>query len=480
MDPLRPVRDWLQDQYRDLWLEMEAETREFLNPLQDWVNNLLQRHLPPDWRTRLSDYLALWESEGFRLVGQSASSLEKWIEDWARFRRLLPLTTEAFLVAASGTTVVRPRQRAIRDNAPPRSTKIEVLSVAAPTEKPPAAVGKDGVELAGDGSETSESFRAKVQLALEILDPEVGEWWKRPSVMGIVRSYDATSWAWGRFLYFNHYSIVQDDRIYVVVDRTYTPGQAAQAIIYETRHGLFAHTVGARFRLDKVARLQDWKEFQAWQRESLQRAAQYSSILAELYVASLASITTSGTLVVTLNDAVENGISWQQFLLVLPLMARLSSRVKTILLRGRNFALKLSKNQSAKLAKLPDGGKELLTSAAAAKTEKEANAIIERGVVTVGSELTGQMHHVISKRIYDELTRHKVLRGKYKYRDGRFTSRAITKEAHKGYQTWHRDLDEEVVGWLKRNKQATTKQFEAWLRWRYRQKDVLKRFPEGF
>ena len=135
----------------------------------------------------------------------------------------------------------------------------------------PTVVATDGVERAGDESETSDSFRAKVQIALDILDPEAGAWWKRPSVMGILRAYDASSWAWGRFLYFNHYSILLDGRIYVVVDRNYTPGQAAQAIIYEVRSGLFAHTVGARFRLDKIAHSQDWKDFQAWQRESLQR-----------------------------------------------------------------------------------------------------------------------------------------------------------------------------------------------------------------
>jgi hypothetical protein len=480
MDPLRPLRDWLQDRYRDLWLELEDESRNFLDPLQEWVNNLLQRRMPSDWRAQLRDFLALWEAEGFRLVGHSTSSLEKWIDDWARFRRLLPLTTDVFPVTATGTTAVNPQPLAVRIGPPADPTEIKKRAIAVPSGRAPSASKKEDVELAGDGPETSDSFRSKVQVSLEVLDPEVGEWWKRPSVMGVVRSYDATSWARGRFLYFNHYGILQDGRIYVVVDRNYTPGQAAQAVIYEARSGLFAHTVGARFRLNKVARSQDWKAFQAWQRESLQRAAEYSSVLAELYVASLASITASGTLVVTINDVAENGLSWQQLLLVLPLMARLSGRVKTILLRGRNFALKLSKSQAGKLSKLPDGGEKLLANATAAKSEKEAQAIIERGLATTASELTGQVHHVISQAIYNELSKHRILRGVYQYRDPRFTSRAITKEAHNGYQKWHRKLDAEVVDWLKREQRATPKEFEAWLRWRYRQKDVLERFPEGF
>jgi poly(3-hydroxyalkanoate) synthetase len=51
---------------------------------------------------------------------------------------------------------------------------------------------------------------------------------------------------------------------------------------------------------------------------------------------------------------------------------------------------------------------------------------------------------------------------------------------HRGYQTWHRELDQEVVDWLKNNQAATPQQFESWLRWRYSQADLLQRFPNGF
>jgi len=61
-----------------------------------------------------------------------------------------------------------------------------------------------------------------------------------------------------------------------------------------------------------------------------------------------------------------------------------------------------------------------------------------------------------------------------------FTTRAIDEAAHRGYQRWHRELDKEVVEWLKSNQEATQEQFESWLRMRYRQPDQLERFPDGF
>jgi hypothetical protein len=74
---------------------------------------------------------------------------------------------------------------------------------------------------------------------------------------------------------------------------------------------------------------------------------------------------------------------------------------------------------------------------------------------------TGQTHHVISTRIARALEENPNLAGRYSARDPRFTTQAVDAAAHRGYQTWHRQLDEEVVGWLQRNR----------LSWR---------FPNGF
>ncbi|WP_375770583.1 Wall-associated protein precursor [Archangium gephyra] len=96
------------------------------------------------------------------------------------------------------------------------------------------------------------------------------------------------------------------------------------------------------------------------------------------------------------------------------------------------------------------------------------------------TECTGQLHHVISRPIAEALEDHKTLKGQYKPRDERFVTRAVDKKAHCGYQRWHRDLDAEVIQWLKDNREATAKQFEAYLRLIYNRPDMLARFPHGF
>ncbi|MFE8605392.1 Wall-associated protein precursor [Archangium violaceum] len=95
-------------------------------------------------------------------------------------------------------------------------------------------------------------------------------------------------------------------------------------------------------------------------------------------------------------------------------------------------------------------------------------------------QCTGQLHHIISRLIAKALATHRTLKGQYKERDPRFVSRAVDEKAHCGYQQWHRDVDAEVVEWLKRNRDATTKEFEAHLREIYNRPDMLARFPHGF
>ncbi|MCY1018506.1 hypothetical protein [Pyxidicoccus sp. MSG2] len=96
------------------------------------------------------------------------------------------------------------------------------------------------------------------------------------------------------------------------------------------------------------------------------------------------------------------------------------------------------------------------------------------------SSATGQLHHVISKRIAAELEDHSTLSGLYTARDPRFVTRAADKAAHNGYQKWHRDVDDEVIGWLRRYNNATPQEFEAFLRQIYSRPAMRARFPNGF
>jgi hypothetical protein len=117
-----------------------------------------------------------------------------------------------------------------------------------------------------------------------------------------------------------------------------------------------------------------------------------------------------------------------------------------------------------------------------AKEDAEfAEAAEAEGVATPEPpDCQGQNHHVISRPIAKALEGHPTLHGLYEPRDERFVAKAKDKESHCGYQKWHRDVDLEIIRWLRRYEKATPEQFMAKLRELYNRKDMLKRFPNGF
>lgn len=56
------------------------------------------------------------------------------------------------------------------------------------------------------------------------------------------------------------------------------------------------------------------------------------------------------------------------------------------------------------------------------------------------------------------------------------TVQALTLEAHKGYQTWHRIIDNTVVQWLRDNPQATLEEFANELYSLYNTPEMIGRF----
>jgi hypothetical protein len=59
-------------------------------------------------------------------------------------------------------------------------------------------------------------------------------------------------------------------------------------------------------------------------------------------------------------------------------------------------------------------------------------------------------------------------------------TQAVDKAAHWGYDTFHRALDEQVVGWIIDNgKTATADDFLTFLRTLYSLPELLARFPNG-
>jgi hypothetical protein len=119
--------------------------------------------------------------------------------------------------------------------------------------------------------------------------------------------------------------------------------------------------------------------------------------------------------------------------------------------------------------------------AQAREDAKEADAAEAAGVAAPEPpDCKGQNHHVISRPIAKELSRHKTLGGLYEPRDERFVAKAKDLDSHCGYQQWHRDVDKEVVNWLRRFPDATRKTFENRLREIYNRPELRRRFPRGF
>ena len=123
------------------------------------------------------------------------------------------------------------------------------------------------------------------------------------------------------------------------------------------------------------------------------------------------------------------------------------------------------------------------TAAPGALADKTATPLVQADAATspilAQPTLTGQNHHAISKRVCTALDKSLGLAGFYKYRDPRFATRAIDRDAHNGYQTWHRNLDNEIATYVRENSQMTPEEFERYLRNRYAQPDLLARFPNG-
>lgn len=130
-------------------------------------------------------------------------------------------------------------------------------------------------------------------------------------------------------------------------------------------------------------------------------------------------------------------------------------------------------------------GREVVKASSAQGSEESESQVEEAAQASSDDapeppECKGQNHHVISRPIARVLKEHRTLSGLYKARDPRFVTQAKDEESHCGYQQWHRDVDREVVDWLRVHQKATPKQFEDFLREIYSRPEMLARFPNGY
>ena len=92
MENLDRITELLRYVCRHVVHQMEVELQRFATALEVWVNELLARRLPADWRERMHAYLDGWEPNGFGVAMRHRPILENWIEAWAKARGLLPET----------------------------------------------------------------------------------------------------------------------------------------------------------------------------------------------------------------------------------------------------------------------------------------------------------------------------------------------------------------------------------------------------
>jgi len=94
-------------------------------------------------------------------------------------------------------------------------------------------------------------------------------------------------------------------------------------------------------------------------------------------------------------------------------------------------------------------------------------------------EATGEVHHLISKKIERALATHPTLAGKLTRVDARLQYIAADAAAHRGYQAWHRAVDDEVVRWLTdpANIKASRQDFAEFLEELYKRPDIQQRIP---
>ena len=90
----------------------------------------------------------------------------------------------------------------------------------------------------------------------------------------------------------------------------------------------------------------------------------------------------------------------------------------------------------------------------------------------------GQKHHPFSRKIVKAANGNPNLKGQVTRNSG--TLKALTKEAHQGYQTWHRELDDKVVTWITKNKTASLSDFTNYMNQLYGTDDMIARFGSVF
>jgi hypothetical protein len=361
--------------YETVATETDRGTHELLDrfgvSLGDWLYGSLNWPAP-DWRDELYEFVEHSRYYGVELEQSSIDRFRELIEarvaGTGPFEQLGPYNAQR--VAAPAAMPVQLAMAVVVGDGEDADTEDE-------QDEESTSHSDAGLELAGPGPFVSESYKAKVQKVLELLDPKVAQWWKANSVEGQIRSRVTRLW-------HSSYSRIEGNgQPFIYVSHTFTTSQTAQAIIGEVTASGFANSLAAFYRKYRLGRDPLPEAFREWQRQSVGEAAWFAGVLAEMYVNGIATLTPAGELIVTIDDVAQNGLRWEQLTSIVPFLSLLPITAIVIVVGKRR--VKIAKALAQKLKKLPSKErKALLAKAAAAKTDEEAAAIIERGASQVG------------------------------------------------------------------------------------------------
>jgi hypothetical protein len=361
--------------YETVARETDRGTHELLDrfgvSLGDWLYGSLNWPAP-QWRDELYEFVEHSRYYGVELeqasIDRFRELIEARVEGTAPFEELGPYNAQQ--VAAPAAMPVQLAMAVVVGDGEDADADAEDEQ----DEESEPSLSDEGLELAGPGPFVSESYKAKVQKVLELLDPKVAQWWKANSVEGQIRSRVTHFWQFG---YFSQ--IEGNGQPFIYVSHTFTASQTAQAIIDEVKESGFANSLAAYYRKYRFGRDPLPEAFREWQRQSVGEAAWFAGVLAEMYVSGIATLTPAGELVVTIDDVAQHGLRWDQLTSILPFLSLLP--ITAIVIKLGRRRLKISKALSQKLKKLPKKEhKALMAKAKAAKTDEEAVAIIEQGV----------------------------------------------------------------------------------------------------
>jgi hypothetical protein len=129
---------------------------------------------------------------------------------------------------------------------------------------------------------------------------------------------------------------------------------------------------------------------------------------------------------------------------------------------------KSAMNLQGKAAALA-GGAMAVGGSIANKAEQAVSKVVVR---------TGQLHHVITKKMNDVLVNHKTLAGLFHREAPQLKVRALDKASHWGYDAWHRAYSDGLVKWLENNPFASRSEFINELNRIYSLPDMIRRFGE--